>query len=137
MESESDLAERVRRHQEFLENEWVPALDRFQARYAPNGRFEKVGETEDCLEFPEFDDYADSRICEIRKERYRSHMQTCSDCASLFERLQNYLDQTRSSNILAVLFRKAIALPYRAKDYISERFPEIKQRAENLLMGYR
>lgn len=138
MEESDNLGERVQLYMQYLQSsEFETAIKGFIARYAPNGRFARIGPSEDCLTFEEFDAYADSKVSRRKKERYDSHIVECEDCAEVSEKLQEYLAQRRSSNILARLFRQAIALPYRARDHISERLPEIKQRVQNVLVGYR
>jgi hypothetical protein len=101
------------------------AFDRFLVRFAPNGKIEKFGQTDKCLKFEEFDDYADGRVSKKRREQYEAHVQTCSDCKYVFQELQDYLAQQRSQNRVAILARAAVALPYRIKDYLSERRAEV------------
>lgn len=100
------------------------ALDRFIARYAPNGRIEKIGPTDECLKFEEFDDYADGRLSRRRRERYEAHFAACADCEEVRQRLEEYLSGQRSSGAIAVWWRTATVLPYRMKDYMDERSAE-------------
>lgn len=130
------LEERVR-YNEWLEKEWLPFIERFLERYFPNGRFERYGQTEECLKVADlYAAYADNRISRKRRERYDTHLQGCGDCRHFLSEFQNYLAQTRTPDRMAALGRAAVAVPYRAIDYLSERLTEIRQQEKQTTLNH-
>ena len=93
------------------------AVDIFKARYCPNGSFEKLGQTEECLTFQEFDSYADSRYSKKRKARLDVHIVDCEDCTEVMKKLKNYV----TTHPFKFLVRRTISLPYRFLDYLNEK----------------
>lgn len=124
MDNGAILEERLR-YQKFIEEEWIPALEKFLQRYMPNGKLEKVGQTAECLYLQEFYDYVDNKVRKETRERYETHFSRCEDCARIIPQLQGYLAQTRSSSRIAILSREANALYCRIKDYLTEQKEQI------------